>query len=324
MAMFEFRQIEGAGTATFATQDIPRGSKIHQESPLMVYPTGEDSFPPNPDRLFNKLVRGSNNLDDYMGLFALESCVNTARETMGPAPTGAPAALAEVKAWALGIYCTNCFNITIDAEKPENAVYKEMSRLNHVCCNNATWSTGTKKSLVMSASRDIKAGEEITTRYSDVWQPYSQRQSKLSSSYGFRCRCALCEIESYVENTLEAKVYIFGRLLVQQDLRVMTRFFRKWFNSIQWRNDKDRASWCTKNTRSLLDINEAVGFAEIALDVLGKIVERERTNHGPDSIDFQNATKNVDAWGNVIADLRKTYGDSSVWLESVNAEDPRF
>lgn len=71
------------------------------------------------------------------------------------------------------------------------------SFVNHSCSPNARrlhigdW-------LVMHASRDLKAGEEITFGYFDVLLPLEERRA-LSRRWGFRCDCERCEFEEKEE-----------------------------------------------------------------------------------------------------------------------------
>ncbi|KAJ4820271.1 SET domain protein [Rhynchospora pubera] len=70
------------------------------------------------------------------------------------------------------------------------------SFVNHSCSPNARrvhvgdW-------LILHASRDIKAGEEVTFAYVDVLRPLKDRQESLKT-WGFECKCARCKFEEKV------------------------------------------------------------------------------------------------------------------------------
>jgi len=76
------------------------------------------------------------------------------------------------------------------------------SFLNHACDPNLFWTAECPSILsddvapkwIGTASRDIKAGTELTISYGPVVaQPHSQRQKRLLEGFFFRCFCASCE-----------------------------------------------------------------------------------------------------------------------------------
>ncbi|CAM0146722.1 unnamed protein product [Urochloa decumbens] len=68
------------------------------------------------------------------------------------------------------------------------------SFINHSCHPNAR-RTHVRDHAIVHASRDIKAGEEITFPYFDVLVPLSKRR-EASSAWGFECKCDRCRFES--------------------------------------------------------------------------------------------------------------------------------
>jgi len=68
------------------------------------------------------------------------------------------------------------------------------SFINHSCHPNAR-RTHVGDHAIVHASRDIKAGEEITFPYFDVLVPVSKRR-EASRAWGFECRCDRCRFES--------------------------------------------------------------------------------------------------------------------------------
>ncbi|KAK4763719.1 hypothetical protein SAY87_013157 [Trapa incisa] len=67
------------------------------------------------------------------------------------------------------------------------------SFINHSCCPNAR-RLHVGNYMIVHASRDIKAGEEITFPYFDILKPVEMRR-KMSSNWGFRCSCRRCKFE---------------------------------------------------------------------------------------------------------------------------------
>ncbi|CAH8253484.1 unnamed protein product [Arabidopsis lyrata] len=74
------------------------------------------------------------------------------------------------------------------------------SFINHSCIPNAR-RLHVGDYVIVHASRDIKAGEEITFAYFDVLSPLEKRK-EMAESWGFRCGCSRCKFESvlYVTN----------------------------------------------------------------------------------------------------------------------------
>ncbi|CAN8291594.1 unnamed protein product [Cochlearia groenlandica] len=74
------------------------------------------------------------------------------------------------------------------------------SFINHSCIPNAR-RLHVGDYAIVHASRDIKAGEEITFAYFDVLSPMEKRK-EMAESWGFCCGCSRCKFESllYVTN----------------------------------------------------------------------------------------------------------------------------
>lgn len=67
-----------------------------------------------------------------------------------------------------------------------------MSRVNHSCVGNAAnWFLGAHSVKVLSASKSISIGEEITMSYTKI-RSYEERQSRLLLSFRFKCSCPGC------------------------------------------------------------------------------------------------------------------------------------
>lgn len=84
-------------------------------------------------------------------------------------------------------------------EQPTAAgIWLHVSHANHSCIPNADRSF-IGDMMVVRATRDIKAGEEITLAHVSASDPYLERKERLSS-YGIECGCKLCKTEKSIPN----------------------------------------------------------------------------------------------------------------------------
>ncbi|KAL2904017.1 hypothetical protein RDABS01_002727 [Bienertia sinuspersici] len=75
------------------------------------------------------------------------------------------------------------------------------SFINHCCSPNARRLHVGDHVLVL-ASREIKAGEEITFAYYDVLSPFSKRK-EMAKTWGFQCECKRCKYEKEMQSKPE-------------------------------------------------------------------------------------------------------------------------
>lgn len=97
---------------------------------------------------------------------------------------------------AVGIFMTNCFDMTDSIYGTCCAMYLALARLNHSCTPNAqqTHLPDTTEE-VLYACRAISRGEEINDCYIDLRQTHAKRQEMLLEHYRFTCNCPGCGIE---------------------------------------------------------------------------------------------------------------------------------
>ncbi|KAJ4916576.1 SET domain protein 35 [Raphanus sativus] len=69
------------------------------------------------------------------------------------------------------------------------------SFINHSCVPNAR-RLHVGDYAIVHASRDIKAGEEITSAYYDVLSSPLEKRKEMAESWGFSCKCSRCKFES--------------------------------------------------------------------------------------------------------------------------------
>jgi tetratricopeptide (TPR) repeat protein len=106
------------------------------------------------------------------------------------------------------IVCRNAFgpgpvlpNETENIRKASTGLWVMAAYINHSCLANAV-KDHIGDLLLIRATRDISAGEEVTHQY-DSATDYAERQEALKRTWGFECQCSLCKAES--EDTVETR-----------------------------------------------------------------------------------------------------------------------
>ena len=97
----------------------------------------------------------------------------------------------------LSIFRSNAFNL--GSRSPfQQAVFCRISRLNHSCVPNAQGNFhGRLGRLNVHATRDIRAGEELTLNYlQEEGAGRDSRHRRLLDGYGFECDCPACDLDS--------------------------------------------------------------------------------------------------------------------------------
>ncbi|CAI6341510.1 unnamed protein product [Periconia digitata] len=93
-----------------------------------------------------------------------------------------------------------------------NGFWTHSSYSNHSCLPNAI-RTFMGDIRFMRATRDIEAGEEITTQYVSPDIDIDARQEKFRNTWGFECTCELCTLEGKLgKDTKEARLRHFEEL----------------------------------------------------------------------------------------------------------------
>jgi len=83
-------------------------------------------------------------------------------------------------------------------EEPQMAIFPKASFFNHSCAPNALMKSD-RSSLLVTAARDLSAGEEVFISYlplSLLERPKSDRRYRLQGGRGFECTCSRCLSES--------------------------------------------------------------------------------------------------------------------------------
>lgn len=189
------------GLGLFAEEDVPTGEAIIVEKPSLVHgPLTEEQDarfwcdPKNIGRQFanTDLVRNFINLsqEDQSDIMSLYNC----HEKQFPSKSWCPGECPNGSTLA-GKFLTNRFRISSRL----TGIFFRCAIINHSCDPNCTFHIEANGSidaedqwLVIEASRDIKAGDELTISYIPCGDSFGERQAFLSLCYGFKCVCSWC------------------------------------------------------------------------------------------------------------------------------------
>ncbi|KAF2015145.1 SET domain-containing protein [Aaosphaeria arxii CBS 175.79] len=203
---YEIRADPGKGYGCFAIRDIPHGTRILADDPLLVVKEYE-YLQENVKEAFEKLTP------------AQQALYFTLHSAHGQDPTLWPqrihsdvvgkerARIQEQHAARVGkepslvsIFQTNCMEMGKGA-----AVFPHAARFNHSCNPNAAfnWNDAIGKETI-HAMRKIKEGEQITLTYCDSTLNKAVRSWQLKH-YGFFCDCEACVGDDSDPNSFAAQ-----------------------------------------------------------------------------------------------------------------------
>lgn len=181
--------------------DIPMGTRILAESPLMFLPRSKTPF--------LKFCDAVNLIDPKMTGFADLHCnarllnENLPGNIVTQIRAESPKSPIDVQNEAFrsflelyAIYQTNAVIITKDNQDVGSGLFLTYSRINHSCVPNAynMWNSNTNRQTV-HAGRDIKAGQQIFVSYlgdSGDTMTRDQRLKQTQLYWGFICSCKAC------------------------------------------------------------------------------------------------------------------------------------
>lgn len=173
--MYALRDVPGKGKGLVAIENIPKGTRILSEQPVITTPERQR----DDEWLKTHISQQVDSLSEhqrqsFLSMHNLYPYQNVAEQS-------------------LGIIRTN--GLPIEADGIGGGVFLEACRINHSCDNNAQkhWSQSIKRHTV-HALRDIPKGEEITVYYLGLDSSRAVRQKKLQDKFGFLCSCRLCSL----------------------------------------------------------------------------------------------------------------------------------
>ncbi|KAK4618381.1 SET domain-containing protein 5 [Fulvia fulva] len=195
-APFEFQLSRHKGYGLFATRDIKAGTRVICEKALIATPTVDtidtivtqlEAISPEQRELYTELSYHKRAVNTKQRS-VLRKHLATQHQYTGKA---LDAALEDYVKMA-AIYFTNAVQMGGKAQWGAG-LFLTYSRVNHSCRPNlANTYNATLGMLTVHATRDIKAGEELTTTYILNVRTKEQRQEQLQTGWGFKCQCELC------------------------------------------------------------------------------------------------------------------------------------
>jgi hypothetical protein len=173
--MYAVRDVPGKGRGLVATTNIPKGSRILEEAPLITIPSvarGDEWLKAHISQQVEALHEKQR--QPFLCMHNLYPYENIAEQSFGILRTNA---------------------LPVETDGIGGAIFLEACLINHACDNNAqkNWNQRTKRHTI-HALRDISNGEEITIYYLRHDSIRAHRQTKLKEKFGFICACHLCSL----------------------------------------------------------------------------------------------------------------------------------
>ncbi|KAF8963506.1 hypothetical protein BDZ97DRAFT_1661641 [Flammula alnicola] len=239
----EVKATPNMGMGVFATRDIKLGELIFAERPLLVTPRGVYGLGGN--------IPPEYTMDQYQTVVMLEweKTLEVSVSRMEPENQEAFKALMnnhkeDGSGPLLGIIRTNGYGVDnlFDGDVASeahfySAIGKVGSRINHSCMPNIRQSFKLNSfSLQFTATKDIKAGEQVFYSYASVFQGVAARRRELAP-YGVICECPACvnatpETDKFREEMRlrinkydrDGRTWIGGKVPTRKDLEEMLQF----------------------------------------------------------------------------------------------------
>jgi len=207
--MYEVRHAGVKGFGLFATRAIPKGSRILAERPLLSVKSESEVFATTrslsqEDReallqLSISPIRKSSVLGWTQAAWQATRQALSEGLKFAQRDSKAAARLPTFQSITEHPEVLNVFrNNNFDLGGGKQAVFLEISRINHACVPNAQGNFNSNlEQFAIHAIRDITTDEEITLGYlAEHGALKESRQSRLLSNYGFLCDCPACDSAS--------------------------------------------------------------------------------------------------------------------------------
>lgn len=192
---FSLRPSPGNGLGLFANEDIPKGNILIIERPALVLaPVHEELMKQkqtNPDKTWDcvKADYLQKELDKLPKqkqgeIWSLYNHTENSKEFP-----------------LLSIFRTNAFGFS--EHEGLTGIYVFCARINHSCDPNCSWNVSETpesddpraRTIRVTATQDLKAGDELTITYTTRENRVEERQTELLRIYGFICHCPRCVFE---------------------------------------------------------------------------------------------------------------------------------
>ncbi len=173
--MYTIEDVPGKGKGLLASKDIPKGTRIISETPVIT--SGEDVR--NTDDLQVRICQQVTSLSEaqrqeFTSMANIHPYTNDAQK------------------W-FGIFRTN--SLPMGPDLAAGGVFLKACRINHSCDANSQnfWNENLNQ-LTIHASKDIRRGEEITISYMSGSENRRVRQEQLWENFNFTCYCQTCSL----------------------------------------------------------------------------------------------------------------------------------
>ncbi|KAI3390900.1 hypothetical protein diail_8429 [Diaporthe ilicicola] len=185
--LFEVTNIPGKGKGLVARVDIPKGTRVLCEKPLLTF---RSMSPKELEPILAVKLKAMTRTEqrqffslhnNFPGKYVLSGIVKTNALPCGPGSSIG------------GVYATICL-------------------INHSCVPNShnNWNDDARHETI-HAIRPVKAGEEITVSY-DKGGPSTARRAFLKEAFGFDCGCSTCKLPPSELRDSDARRLLLQRL----------------------------------------------------------------------------------------------------------------
>ncbi|CAK3875243.1 TPR domain [Lecanosticta acicola] len=193
----ELRVTSYGGYGLFATRDLPRGTRIIAEPPMIHQPPGDkmdavwmqlEALTPEQLNRYTELSSGNGTVGIHQRQMIKTRLANERRSS-----GAALEAMTNDMVKLHEIYFNNCVSMGCN-ERFGAGLFPLYSRINHSCLPNVQNSyNATLGKLTVHAIRDIKAGAELCTSYIFNLRTKEQRHEQLKNTWSFDCQCEVCD-----------------------------------------------------------------------------------------------------------------------------------
>jgi hypothetical protein len=280
--IYSIQDVPGKGKGLIANENIPKGTRIISEKPIMSPGRHVADMKQLEIRILQQF--GSLNDDQQQEFLSMSNVYP----------------FDEYAAMLRGIFRTNAlpFGLHLD----EGGIFFQACRINHACDSNAVnfWNNNLNQ-LTIQAVRDIRKGEEITIAYLQSFQHRQTRQKELWENFKFNCSCHLCSLPPDESKAIDAKlqrIHEIDRVIEQGGVEELTTHARRMLGYVDeqvklWGEMGSNAVGLARAYPDAFQIAIANGDAARASVFAERLVPIYQTTLGDDSPDVKEYSKLV-------------------------------
>lgn len=185
-SMYIVEDVPGKGKGLVATRDIPKGTKIIAEKPIVTVEQSVASIQQLEDHIHQQV--SSLKKDQVQGFMSMTDAFPHSNSEKTP----------------FGICRTNALPMP---ERDAVGIFPQACRINHACDPNAQnyWNDYSGQ-LTIHAIKDIQRGEEVTICYLQSFSNRRTRQAELQRGFDFTCSCSLCSLSLQERKKSDSKL----------------------------------------------------------------------------------------------------------------------